>query len=95
MPIEKRSPEEQAANPLDEDDLYVRSRAGDRSIWSKSSYYLEKYRLLAYLLFSALVALGFGFRTPQTQFAEIHDRFDPTEKTCRISLTHSSTVKTQ
>lgn len=41
-----------------------RRRTGDNSVWIKTAYALDKYRLLVYLIGAFLIAIGFDFQTP-------------------------------
>ena len=57
--------------PEHPDRTYVRSRSDDRSWWIKTSYAIEKYRVIVYLVGAILISLGFGFRTPKAQFEDL------------------------
>lgn len=48
----------------EEDDRYVMMRAEDRSIWVRSSFILEKYKVLVWIIAGVLLAFGFQFKTP-------------------------------
>jgi len=50
--------------PVDPDDHYVMSRDEDRSMWAKTAYVMEKYKLLIWIGTVVLVAFGFDFKTP-------------------------------
>lgn len=71
MPHRKVEPTEEGA-----DTTYVYSRSEDRSFWAWTAAVLEKYKLLLWGIFFLVGAAGFGFRTPQQVFGEIHAEID-------------------
>lgn len=68
----KREPE----GPGEEDTTYVYSRIEDRSFWARTSAALEKYKLLAWIIVTIIVAAGYGFKTPGQTFDLIHSQID-------------------
>lgn len=60
----------------EEDTTYVYTRAEDRSFWMRSAAWAEKYKILFWAGFLLVTAAGFGFKTPQQVFSEIHAEID-------------------
>lgn len=63
-----------------------RRRTGDNSVWLKTAYFLDKYRLLVYLVGLFLLAIGFDFKTPamamkaqRAAIDSLHRRVDTVE----------------
>jgi hypothetical protein len=54
----------------------VHTRATDFSFWVRVGYLLDKYKLLVYLVFMALIALGFDFKTPAQNNKMLNTRID-------------------
>ena len=46
------------------DTRYVMMRAEDRSLWARSAFLLEKYKVLVWIIGILLIAIGFQFKTP-------------------------------
>lgn len=76
--IEHHSPEEkeviterQRKEVENSSEYIVHTRAEDRSLMLQVSYFLDKYRPLTWLLGWFLIALGFGFKTPQQNYDEL------------------------
>lgn len=67
------TPKERQERELEDgsENIYVRSRAMDRSWWIKTAYVLEKYRVLVLAVGAAIGAFGFGFTTPKEHYEEI------------------------
>lgn len=78
--------------PEDEDTTYVYSRAEDRSFWMRSAAWIEKYKLLFWLVGVTALAAGFGFRTPQQAFGEIHAEIDSLKAHERIAVAERNTT---
>lgn len=57
-----------------DDDRYVMSRAEDRSVWIRTAYVLEKYKILVWILICIAIAVGFDFKTPHMVFADLQDQ---------------------
>lgn len=75
-----------------EDSTYVYSRAEDRSFWMRSAAFLDKYRALFWLVGGIAVAAGFGFRTPQQAFSEIHAEIDSLKSRERVATQQRTTT---
>lgn len=60
------------------DDRYVMMREEDRSIWMRSAYWIEKYKLLWVPLLGVLTAMGFGWRTPAQTTRDIQSTIEVT-----------------
>lgn len=54
----------------------VMTRAEDHSVWLRSAKFLEKYKLLVYIVTMFLIALGFDFRTPKQANAQLQSQID-------------------
>ena len=54
----------------------VHTRAADFSFWVRVGYILDKYKLLVYIGFMALIALGFDFKTPAQNNKMLNTRID-------------------
>lgn len=76
-----------------------RRRSGDTSVWLQTAYFLDKYRLLVYLIGGLLIAVGFDFKTPaqamkaqRSAIDSLHRRVDTVEAhertTARLLLTN-------
>jgi hypothetical protein len=74
MPTRKQPPGALDRPAPEEDTYYVYRREEDRSLWIKASWFIEKYRVLFLVAGAALIAFGFGFKTPKTQFEELNQR---------------------
>jgi hypothetical protein len=72
-------------------EYFVRTRTEDFSIWAQIGFYLDKYKLILYLLIAALVALGFDFKTPAQTYKIMNDRID----TLALTVQRGSTASTQ
>lgn len=44
----------------------------EQSLWPKAALAVEKYRIIVWVIAAALVALGFDFKTPKAQYADLH-----------------------
>ncbi len=78
MPFTRRSDEEteeikarQRAELEGDDEYIVRTRVEDRSFLARSSYFIDKYKVLIYLVAGTLLALGFDFKTPAQSYKEL------------------------
>lgn len=60
------------------DERYVYMRAEDRSIWMRSAFWIEKYKLLWVPLLAILTAMGFGWRTPAQTTHELRETIEST-----------------
>ena len=76
----------------EEDTTYVYSRAEDRSFWMRSAAFLDKYRALFWFVGGIAIAAGFGFRTPQQSFNEIHAEIDSLKTRERLSVAERTNI---
>jgi hypothetical protein len=60
------------------DERYVYMRSEDRSIWMRSAFWIEKYKLLWVPLLAILTAMGFGWRTPAQTTHELRETIEST-----------------
>ena len=49
-----------------------------QSLWVWSAGAIEKYRIIVWIIGAALVALGFDFKTPKAQYADLHNEITDT-----------------
>lgn len=75
------------------DTTYVYSRAEDRSFWAWTAALLEKYKLLFWLVGFLAIGAGFGFRTPQQAFSEIHAEIDSIKLHEKVAVTEREAVE--
>jgi hypothetical protein len=61
---------------VDDPDYYVHTRVEDRSLLLRISYYIDKYRLIWYIIIGAAVSFGFDFKTPASANHELKARVD-------------------
>lgn len=76
-----------------EDTTYVYSRTEDRSFWARTSAFVEKYKVLFWAGFLLASAAGFGFRTPQQVFGEIHSQIDSLQVQVKQAKTERTTLE--
>jgi len=79
-------------HPDEEDTTYVYSRAEDRSVWTRWSTTLEKYKPIVWLIGMFLIAAGFGFHTPKQAFDEIHQEIDTLKVHERVGAIERTTL---
>lgn len=53
---------------------YVMTRSADFGIFARTAYFLDRYKLIWYLIFTAILAIGFDFKTPAQHYNELRDR---------------------
>lgn len=88
--IQERQREEVERDMTKGADYFVRTRSADFSIWAQISFYLDKYRLILYVVIAALVALGFDFKTPAQTYKVMNNRIDTLALTVEKSSAASS-----
>lgn len=89
--IEDRQQQEVERDMHKGPEYFVRTRSEDFSIWAQIGFYLDKYRLILYVVIAALVALGFDFKTPAQTYKIMNDRID----TLAMTVQKGSAASTQ
>lgn len=56
--------------------IYVHRRAEDRSFLVKTSYLIDKYKPIIWLLILLALAIGFDFKTPRTIMSEFQNQLN-------------------
>lgn len=78
---ERRRIRERQEHEVEGNETYVMTRSADHSVWAKSAAWLERYKLLWYVLVGIGMALGFGFKTPNQYYRELNTRVDELSRT--------------
>lgn len=87
MPHDRKNPSErhqvedrQHKEVTGEAETYVFTRSADFSFWAKSAAFYEKYKVLWFLFWGFLLALGFDFKTPSQFYKELKQQVTTLEK---------------
>ncbi len=71
---------ERQQKELEGDETYVMTRSADHSFWVRSGIFLERYKVIWYLILGVGLALGFDFKTPRQFYAELQRQVDSQAK---------------
>jgi hypothetical protein len=68
-------------------------RAEDRSLWMRSAFILEKYRIIWVGSLLILTAFGFDFKTPKTANQELQTRIDSVKHALTAAIRRSDSLE--